>query len=270
MIPYPDIDPVIISLGPLQLHWYGLMYVLGISGGWFLVKYQIKKFKLSKVAVHFENLNFVLILCLILGARLGYVFLYNFDYFLRHPLEIVAIWHGGMSFHGGFFFMLCGGYIYCRLKKLDFLQTADLYAVVAPIGIGLVRLANFINGELFGRITDVPWAMVFPAGGPLPRHPSQLYQFLLEGLLLFIILWILKNKHWQQQWPAGSMLAFFLICYGVFRVIVEFFREPDIQIGFIVAWLTMGQLLSGLMIIAGVIFFILKGGLKIKTGADTS
>lgn len=247
MIPYPKINPVIVRLGPLEVRWYGLMYLLGFSATWLLVRHQIRKFKLDRLGQHFDNLNFVLILGLVLGARLGYVLFYNLNYYLGHPLEIVATWHGGMSFHGGLIGMVLAGYLYCRAKGLDFWQTADVYTVTAPIGLGLGRLGNFINGELYGRVTHVPWAMVFPAGGPLPRHPSQLYEAAVEGVLLFVILWRLKNK----RWPAGTMLSLFLIFYGIFRFGLEFFRQPDPQLGFIISFLTMGQILCSVMVVAG-------------------
>lgn len=258
MLPYPDIDPVLIRIGPLQVRWYGLMYVLGFIATYFLVKRQINRFGLKKFAEHFENLNMVLIISLVVGGRLGYVLFYNFSYYIDHPFEILATWQGGMSFHGALLGILCGGYLYCRKKDLDFLKAADVYVATVPIGLGLGRLGNFINGELFGRVATVPWAMVFPGGGPLPRHPSQLYEALLEGLLLFIILWSLKTKYWQRGWPSGTMLAFFLILYGIFRWVAELFREPDAHIGFLFSFLTMGQILSGLMILAGCGLFFFK------------
>ena len=258
MISYPNIDPVIVRFGPLQVRWYGLMYVLGFIATYFLVKHQISRYRLKTLAAHFENLNFVLIISLVVGGRLGYVLFYNLTYYLQHPAEILATWQGGMSFHGALLGILCGGYLYCRKKNLDFLQTADIYVVTIPIGLGFGRLGNFINGELFGRTTSVPWAMIFPAGGPQPRHPSQLYECLLEGLLLFIILWSLKNKYWQRSWPSGTMFAFFLVLYGVFRWFAELFREPDAHIGFVFSVLTGGQILSGLMIVAGCSFLFLK------------
>jgi phosphatidylglycerol---prolipoprotein diacylglyceryl transferase len=254
MIPFPEIDPVLFRLGPLQVRWYGLMYLLGFTATWLLVRHQIRKFGLDRLGRHFENLNFVLILGLVLGARLGYVLFYNPGYYLAHPLEALATWQGGMSFHGGLLGLVLGGYLYCRAKGLDFWQTADVYTVTAPVGLALGRLGNFINGELYGRVTDVPWAMVFPDGGPLPRHPSQLYEALLEGVLLFVILWRLKEK----RWPAGSMLALFLVFYGVFRWVVEFFREPDAHLGFIVSFLTMGQLLSSAMILVGGLLLVFR------------
>jgi phosphatidylglycerol:prolipoprotein diacylglycerol transferase len=256
MLPYPAIDPVIVQFGPLQVRWYGLMYVLGFAASYLLVHRQIKKYRLTRLGEHFENLNLALIISLVLGARLGYVLFYNPAYYLAHPMEIPATWQGGMSFHGALIGLLVGGYLYCRRAGLDFLQTADVYIVTTPIGLGLGRLGNFINGELFGRIADVPWAMVFPQGGPLPRHPSQLYECLLEGVVLFTLLWSAKNAYWQRSWQRGSLLALFLIGYGVIRTVVEFFREPDAQLGFLFDLLTMGQLLSGLMIAAGLLLLL--------------
>lgn len=257
MIPYPHIDPVIFSLGPLKVRWYGMMYVLGFAAVYLLVSRQIRKYRLQFIRDHFEDLNFVLIIGLILGARLGYVAFYNAGYYLDNPAEILAVWQGGMSFHGALLGLIAAGWLFCRRKGISFLKTADLYTVTVPVGLGLGRIGNFINGELYGRVTDVPWSMVFPGAGPLPRHPSQLYEFLLEGVLLFIILWTLKNVHYRRGWPAGTMFAAFLIGYGLFRSFVELFREPDIQLGFLLGPLTMGQILSSLMILAGaaMIFF---------------
>ncbi len=251
MIPYPHIDPVIVSLGPLKVRWYGLMYVLGFTAGYILVKRQIKRFSCDWLAPHFENLNTVIILGLIIGARLGYILFYNLPYYRRHPLESLALWHGGLSFHGALIGIIFAGAWYCRRHKLGFLRTADLYVVTVPVGLGFGRIGNFINGELFGRVTDVPWAMIFPAGGPMPRHPSQLYESFLEGVVLFTVLWLLKEKHHKNHWPAGTMLAAFLIGYGLIRCGVEFVREPDVQIGLFAGIISMGQILSALMIIAG-------------------
>ncbi len=250
---FPTIDPVIFSLGPLQVRWYGLMYVLGFTASYLLVQKQIRSFSYKELEAHFENLNLILILSVVLGGRLGYVLFYNFSYYLQHPLEIPATWTGGMSFHGACLGVLLGGWLYVRKKKLNFWKCADLYVVTIPIGLALGRLGNFINGELYGRTSSLPWAMVFPGGGPRPRHPSQLYEMLLEGLLLFLILWSQKNKPWENKkgWPHGSMLCLFLIGYGGVRIFVELFREPDQQIGLIFGFLTMGQLLSGFMILAG-------------------
>jgi phosphatidylglycerol:prolipoprotein diacylglycerol transferase len=224
MLPYPHIDPVIFQLGRLQVRWYGLMYVIGFSASYLLVKKQIVEKDDRQMAHHFDNLNVTLILSLIFGARLGYVLFYNLAYYADHPLEILAIWQGGMSFHGALVGLLVGGFLFCRKMGLNFLKTADLYVVTAPIGLGFGRLGNFINGELYGRVSDVPWAMIFPGGGPLPRHPSQLYECLLEGVLLFLILWPQRKKNY----PPGFLLAFFLIAYGLLRFGVEFF-SPAIR-----------------------------------------
>ncbi len=256
---YPQIDPVFFSIGPLQVRWYGLMYVLGFAASLVLVKHQIKKFGFKELSVHFENLNLVLIISMVLGGRLGYVIFYNLPYYLQHPSEILATWQGGMSFHGGMLGLLLGGAFFCRKKELDFWRTADFYTVTIPIGLGLGRIGNFINSELYGRVTDVPWGMVFPGGGPQPRHPSQLYEALLEGLVLFLLLWFFKEKqNPPSSWPSGSMVALFLILYGIMRICVEFFREPDPQLGFIAAGITMGQLLSSLMIMAGIVLLLVR------------
>ncbi len=255
MLSLPDIDPVILRLGPLQIRWYGMMYVLGFAASYFLVRYQVNKFRLEKLAAEFENLNFILIISLVLGGRLGYVFFYNSSYYMNHPLEILATWHGGMSFHGAVLGLLLGGYLFCRKKGLNFLETADIYVVTTPIGIGLGRIGNFINAELYGRVSDVPWAMVFPGAGPLPRHPSQLYEALIEGVLLFVLLWHLKTVKHRNRWGHGSMLAAFLGLYGIFRIFVEFFRQPDAHIGFLLGFVTRGQLLSVFMICAGLILY---------------
>ncbi len=257
MIAYPTISPVIFHIGPLQVRWYGLMYVLGFTATYLLVKKQVANFGFKRLEEHFENLNLVLILCVVLGGRLGYVLFYNLPYYLAHPLEIPATWNGGMSFHGACIALIAGGLLFCRLKKIDFWKTADIYVVTVPIGLGLGRLGNFINGELYGRVTTVPWGMVFPGGGPNPRHPSQLYEAFLEGIVLFIILWSQKRRPWSKNslWPHGSLLALFLLCYGIFRILVEFVRQPDPQVGFLIGSLTMGQLLSSLMVVGGPILW---------------
>ena len=258
MLSYPEIDPILLHLGPLKVRWYGLMYVIGFIASYLLVKKQIKDFEFEELQPHFENLNITLIFAIILGGRLGYVAFYNLPYYLEHPLEIPATWSGGMSFHGAAIGLLIAGLIFCRFKKLDFWATADIYVVTIPIGLGLGRIGNFINGELFGRATELPWGMIFPGGGNIVRHPSQLYEALLEGLLLFIILWTLRKKPWQPspRWPHGSLVALFLIGYGFFRIFIEFFREPDPQIGLFFGLISMGQLLSSIMIIGGLILWV--------------
>ena len=251
MLTFPQIDPIIFSVGPLAIRWYGLMYVLGFAASYFLVKKQILERRQDKLASHFDNLNLLLILAVVLGGRLGYVLFYNPGYYLEHPAAIIATWEGGMSFHGACLALPLAGWWFCRRHHLDFWITADLYAATVPIGLGLGRLGNFINGELYGRLSDAPWAMVFPGGGPLPRHPSQLYEALLEGALLFLVLWLNRQKPWRGDWPHGAILALFLIGYGLIRIFVENFREPDAQLGFLFGLVTMGQLLSAGMICCG-------------------
>ena len=263
-----NLDPIFFSIGPLHIRWYGLMYILGFTASYFLVRRQISRWNCLNLAENFENLNLVLILSVILGGRLGYVLFYNPAYYLSHPLEILATWTGGMSFHGACITLLLSGWLFCRKHQIDFWQAADIYAATIPIGLGLGRIGNFINGELFGRATDVPWGMIFPDGGPTLRHPSQLYEALLEGLLLFLLLWSQKHKPWQDSpfWPHGSILALFLIGYGIMRIIVENFREPDPQIGFFFGIITMGQTLSLLMVTGGLLLWIVR--MKIAGGKE--
>ncbi|MCL5062507.1 MAG: prolipoprotein diacylglyceryl transferase [Nitrospirae bacterium] len=265
MIPYPNINPEIVRIGPFAVRWYGMMYLIGFASSYFLVRYQIKKLRVKSSELGVKNqqtrqtlnsklltldvdaLYSYLILGLLLGARLGYVIFYNLPYYIRHPLEVFAVWQGGMSFHGGLIGSVIAGILFCKKLKIDVWQIADIVIVTAPIGLGLGRLGNFINGELYGRVADVPWAMIFPTGGPLPRHPSQLYEFFLEGVVLFSVLWILKNKGFR----TGILSSLFIVFYGAFRFFVEFFREPDPQLGFILGLFTMGQALSALMVIFG-------------------
>jgi phosphatidylglycerol---prolipoprotein diacylglyceryl transferase len=247
-----NINPILIELGPFRLSWYGLMYVFGFAASYFLVRYQMnrKDFGISKLEV--ENLYFYLILGLVIGARLGYVLFYDLKMYLADPFEIVAIWHGGMSFHGGLIGVVIVGILFCWKNKKSFWKVSDLIIVTAPIGLGFGRIGNFINGELYGRVTQLPWGLIFPKGGSLPRHPSQLYESGLEGGLLFLILWFLKDR----RFPDGSLLALFLFFYGAFRFVVEFFREPDAQLGFILGSFTMGQVLCTLMMVGGVLLMV--------------
>jgi phosphatidylglycerol:prolipoprotein diacylglycerol transferase len=265
VIPYPHINPEIVRIGPVALRWYGLMYAAGFAASFLLVRHQINKMdrpggkeKERKGAAFpqgfLDSLYTYLVLGLVLGARLGYVLFYDLSTYLRNPAEVFAVWHGGMSFHGGMIGTLFAGWLCCRKYRVDYWLAADLVVVTAPIGLGLGRLGNFINGELYGRVTDVPWAMVFPGGGPLPRHPSQLYEFGLEGVLLFTILWIVKDR----RHAPGTMTALILMLYGLFRFLVEFFREPDAQLGFIAGPFTMGQVLSVLTAAAGVVLYVLR------------
>ncbi len=262
MIPYPRIDPVIVHVGPLALRWYGLMYLIGFVSSFFLVKKQLweefgpeARETLEKEQALLEGIMVALVAGVILGGRLGYVLFYNLPYFLDHPSEILATWHGGMSFHGGAIGATLAGWIYCRRHNADFYKWADRFCVTAPIGLGLGRIGNFINGELYGRPANIPWAMIFPDGGPVPRHPSQLYEAFLEGLVLFCLLWPLRGK----RWPSGRKAALFFIGYGIIRFFVEFFREPDPQLGFVaLGWVTMGQVLSLALIVLGLALWAVR------------
>lgn len=255
MIPYPHINPVIVKIGPLAVRWYGVMYVIGFAVSYILVKYQLRNKKISKSKIDIDDLFLYLILGLVVGARIGYVLIYNLSDYLQNPLDIVAVWQGGMSFHGGLIGVVIAGLIFTKRNKIDFLKLSDIVIVTVPIGLGLGRLGNFINGELYGRVTNVPWGMVFPSGGPWPRHPSQLYEFILEGIVLFSILWKLKNKDLKP----GVLTSMFLIIYGLFRILVENFREPDVQLGFIFGHVTMGQILSIIMMVFGLILGLTAG-----------
>lgn len=250
MLTYPDIDPVALELGPLKIHWYGLMYLAGFAAAWWLANRRAAAPGSGWPREQVSDLIFYAALGVILGGRFGYVLFYNFDQFLADPLWLIRIWEGGMAFHGGLLGVIVALWWFARCHGKGFFQVADFTAPLVPIGLGLGRLGNFIGGELWGRATDVPWAMVFPGAGELPRHPSQLYQFALEGVLLFIILWWFSSR----PRPAMSVSGLFLACYGSFRFIIEFFRQPDAHLGFIAFdWLTMGQLLSLPMVVLGIV-----------------
>ena len=254
MVPFPKINPNIIEIGPFKLRWYGLMYVLGFFASYFLIKIQPRAHRLGLQGRLLQDLVFYLAIGLIIGARIGYVLFYqfpDFGYYVQHPLEIIAIWHGGMSFHGGLIGAVLAGILFCHRRQLPLWEVADTVIVTVPIGIGLGRLGNFINGELYGRPSSVPWAMVFPSGDAAPRHPSQLYEAGLEGVLLFIILWGLKGLSVKP----GTMVCVFLSGYGILRFFAEFFRQPDPQIGLFWGWLSIGQVLCLTMILAAVILW---------------
>lgn len=237
---FPHIDPVFLRIGPLQFRWYGLMYIIGFAAAYFLARSDVKRKGLPLTMDDISDLIFYLAVGLILGARLGYALFYNFSFYLANPLKILAVWEGGMSFHGGLAGTVIAAFWFARKKKITFLQVADLITQAAPIGLGLGRLGNFINGELYGRVTDVPWGIVFPYAGPQPRHPSQLYEAILEGPVLFFFIWLAR----RSKAPAGIVLWTFLALYGLFRTFVEFFREPDQQVGYLFGIFTMGQMLS--------------------------
>lgn len=254
MIPYHGIKPYIFKMGRFELRWYGLMYILGFVSSYFLFTRQVRKKGLEIGREETESLYFHMIAGLIVGARLGYVVFYDLGGYLGDPLEIFAVWRGGMSFHGGGIGVLLAVVLFSKRRRRDFWLMMDLVAATAPAGLFFGRLGNFINGELFGRPTDLPWAMVFPEGGGVPRHPSQIYEALLEGVLLFVILWALKDRVKR----SGMVFSAFLVLYGSFRFMVEFVREPDPQIGFVAGPFTMGQALCALMIALGIGVFLLR------------
>lgn len=247
MLTYPQIDPVIVQIGPLAVRWYGLMYLAGFMAAYFLIRHLARYRDLPLASQELSDLLFYGVLGVILGGRLGYTLFYNFSYYADHPLRIFAVWEGGMSFHGGLLGVVAASLIFCHRKGLPRLLTGDILVTAATIGLGLGRLGNFINAELWGRVTDVPWGMVFPGGGPEPRHPSQLYEAFLEGPVLFLILWLLHRR----KAPAGAPFFAFFLFYGLFRFGVEFFRQPDAHLGFLWGGATMGQLLSLPMVLFG-------------------
>ncbi len=253
---YPNIDPVAVALGPIKIHWYGLMYLLAFATAWGLSLQRIKKFNLNWNKEQISDLVFYCALGIILGGRTGYVLFYNFPQFLDDPIWLFRVWEGGMSFHGGLLGVLIAAWLFSKKYQKSFFTIGDFIAPFVPIGLMFGRIGNFIGGELWGRVTDVnqvPWAMVFPRADEFYRHPSQLYQAGLEGLLLFIILWFYSRK----PRPEKAVGAMFLLGYGVFRTAAEFFREPDAHIGFdLLGWLSRGQLLSIPMIVIGLALLI--------------
>jgi phosphatidylglycerol:prolipoprotein diacylglycerol transferase len=247
---HPEFDPVALQLGPLAIRWYGLMYLVGFGTAYGLGRLRIRRQQSGRVTVDvLDDLLFFVVLGVILGGRLGYVLFYKPGYYLAHPAEILAVWQGGMAFHGGFLGVLLAVWWVARKHRCRWLELTDFVAPLIPLALAAGRLGNFINGELWGRVTDVPWAMVFPAAGAVGRHPSQLYQFALEGLLLFAVLWAYSSR----PRPVGAVSAVFLIGYGVLRGFAELFREPDDFLGLLALGLTMGQWLSLPMIVAGVV-----------------
>ncbi len=253
MLQYPQIDPVAISLGPLQVHWYGLMYLVGLGAGWWLATRRVRRSGAIMTEQQVGDLVFWVALGVILGGRLGYVLFYNFDQFLQEPLSLFYIWEGGMAFHGGLIGVILAMLLFARKLGLKFFQIADFVAPFVPIGLGAGRIGNFINGELWGRATDLPWGMQFPGAGEVYRHPSQLYQFALEGVVLFALLWWFSSR----PRPMMAVSGLFLVGYGSFRILVEFVREPDAHLGYLAFdWLTMGQLLSLPMVLAGVFLMV--------------
>ena len=244
---YPIIDPVLIELGPVQIRWYGLMYVAAFSLAYLvMVKVsQSKNMDVTKQDIG-DFLTYA-VFGVIVGARIGYCLIYNGPYYINNPWKVLAVWEGGMSFHGGLIGIIVTGWFYVNKAGKSFWVFADLAALAAPLGLFFGRIGNFINGELYGRVSDVPWAMVFPGAGPMPRHPSQLYEAFWEGAALFALLYWLG----RQRGTEGLLLPVFLMGYGVARFVVEYFREPDIQVGFVFGPFTMGQVLCAMMVVAG-------------------
>ena len=256
MLVHPDFDPVAFSIGPLKVRWYGLMYLVGFAIAWVLGRYRAKRPASGWQPTQVDDLVFYGAMGVILGGRIGYVVFYGFSAFLHNPLMLFKVWEGGMSFHGGLLGVLIAMLLFTRKVNKGFFEVTDFIAPLTPLGLFFGRIGNFINGELWGRVSDLPWAMVFhtPGAGPLPRHPSQLYEAALEGVVLFIILWLYSTK----PRPVRAVSGLFLVCYGVLRFAMEFVREPDAQLGYIAFdWLTMGQLLSLPMILFGVWLLVL-------------
>lgn len=256
-LPFPAIDPVLIEIGPFAIRWYALSYIVGIFFAWWYARRLASTPRLwgpAGAPMTTADLDDFVVWAaagIVLGGRLGYVLFYDLPHFLANPIDIVAVWHGGMSFHGGFLGMMLAMTAFARRRKIPVWSFIDTIAPGITIGLMLGRLANFINGELFGRVTDVPWAFVFPAGGDEPRHPSQLYEAALEGLALFLVLRLLTHRFHRLTTP-GFVSGAFCAGYGAARTFVEFFREPDIQIGYLAGGLTMGMLLSVPMIVFGI------------------
>jgi len=247
MLVHPNIDPIAFSIGPLAVRWYGLMYLAGFAAGWWLGVRRIAKGRAPITRAQLDDLLFLIVLGVILGGRLGYVLFYKPGYYAAHPLEIFYIWQGGMSFHGGLLGVMLAMVFAARRHGVDWLRLMDFIAPLTPLGFAAGRLGNFINAELPGRVTDLPWGMLFPGAGDAPRHPSQLYQFALEGVALFVLLWWFSSR----PRPRGQVSAMFLLGYGTLRFIAEFGREPDAFIGYLALGLTMGQWLCLAMIAGG-------------------
>lgn len=254
MLKYPHFDPVALSLGPVKIHWYGLMYLFGFILGYALAYYRMKRQSWSpiKTSEQLGDFLFYVALGVVIGGRCGYMLFYNLPNFITSPWIIFEVWDGGMSFHGGLVGVIIACALFARKLKISFLQLTDFIAPFAPIGLGLGRLGNFINGELWGRVTTSKIGMIFPTGGPLPRYPSELFELVLEGIVLFSIMWLLSIK----QRTTGMLSGIFLIFYASFRFFVEFYREPDPQLGYLAfGWLTMGQVLCVPMFMIG--FYLL-------------
>jgi phosphatidylglycerol:prolipoprotein diacylglycerol transferase len=248
MLAYPAIDPVAVSIGAVKIHWYGIMYLIGFAAVYLLGQYRAKQAWSPIKPEAIEDLVTYGAMGVILGGRVGYILFYNFSAFLENPLILFKIWQGGMSFHGGMLGVFAAMAWFAKKHNCSLWQLTDLIAPIAPIGLGAGRVGNFINSELWGRPTDVPWAMIFPNGGDVARHPSQLYEAFLEGFVLFVIVWLYS----QKPRPVMATTCLAVMCYGCFRFFVEFYRLPDAQLGYLALdWVTMGQILSTPMIVIG-------------------
>jgi phosphatidylglycerol:prolipoprotein diacylglycerol transferase len=248
MLTFPAIDPVAVSIGAVKIHWYGIMYLIGFAAVYLLGQYRAKQAWSPIKPEAIEDLVTWGAMGVILGGRIGYILFYNFGAFLENPLILFKIWQGGMSFHGGMLGVFVAMAWFAKKQNCTLWQLTDLIAPIAPIGLGAGRLGNFINSELWGRPTDVPWAMIFPNGGDVARHPSQLYEAFLEGFVLFVIVWI----YTQKPRPTMAATGLAVMCYGCFRFFVEFYRLPDAHLGYLALdWVTMGQILSTPMILIG-------------------
>lgn len=257
-LPFPNIDPVIVQIGPLGIHWYGLGYVVGILFAWWYAKRLVTTPRLwpnGVLPMKPEDIDDFLVWAavgVVLGGRTGYILFYDLSRYIANPLDILAVWQGGMSFHGGLLGVTLALFLFARKRGIYVWSLVDVVAAGVPVGLGLVRVANFINSELWGRTTDVPWAVEFPTGGPFLRHPSQLYEALLEGLVLFVVLRILTHSRLNKLKTPGFVAGAFVAGYGAARIFVEFFREPDQQLGYLFGgWLTMGMVLSLPMVLIG-------------------
>lgn len=253
MLPYPQIDPVALAIGPLKIHWYGLMYLIGIGAAWLILSRRLNSFDPTWTKEKLSDLVFWVAMGVIVGGRLGYVLFYDLSAYIANPLLIFEVWKGGMAFHGGLIGVMLAVWGFGKRNGKSFFQIMDFIAPVVPIGLGAGRIGNFINAELWGKASDVPWAMIFPTDPQqLARHPSQLYQFALEGVALFLILWLYSRK----PRPTMAVSGMFALFYGIFRFIVEFVRVPDAQLGYLAfGWVTMGQILC-IPMIAGGLFLI--------------
>lgn len=255
MFIHPEFDPIAFAIGPVSVHWYGLMYLFAFTAGGLLAAYRASLPNSGWKVDEISDFVFYAALGVILGGRLGYTLFYNFAYYIQHPIEIFYVWTGGMSFHGGLLGVIIALLFYAKQTQRPFLEVTDFIAPFCGIGIAAVRFANFVNQELWGRVTDLPIGTVFPAAGPLPRHPSQLYEMLLEGIILFAILWL----YTRQKRPLGRPSGLFLIIYGVSRFAIEFVREPDAHLGAVAfGWMTMGQILTIPMILLGSLLFLIS------------